>query len=1512
MIRSMRVGMWSLCAIALLPIASTLAAGQVIDDRRSSADENTSQSNPQSNTDRYEKILRSNPQAGIAFDRFYDSLQQAGKVDAFCNQLESQARENDDAKLFQLLGLLQLQRGETEKAIASFSRAAELSPSDVTAKLQLSLALIQGREFISAMTSLRAAVEAKPSQTFALQIVKQLQQLARRADREATAVLLVALADQFPNSQPVIEKVAHTLVDIDAASALPLYEKLIPLTRDPQRRIELQIERAKLHKRLGQPEQSLLELEKLVAQVKSESWLHTNLLEMIEQISEELNGTKGLIQRYERIVSERPDDIEIHMRLAKALHRAERFEEAESVLAAAHRLAPTQTAPLLTRADFLEQQQKYSQAAQVMNQLMELAPENADFIQRCGRLLLRDSSKEIAERQSEAEAVWRNLAIGHEQDAARLVQVAELFNESDMPNQAIAFYNQAISVEENQIQWRELLGTYLHRLGRIDKARNVFTEAIRVAGMDRVSLIGLSDVTARLGFRGEAIRALQIVCSNQPQFSDRVKLAKLLLSDDNASLALKQLNQAATLAENSGEWNALWDAQLEVLGALPSDERQTTTAEERMRSEDSLPVEEWLNLALLYSASDKRTEAASAAKRATEVDPNSVRAWVLAARTAREAELTFQEIESLQALCRLDDLNKSDHLQRLATIQFQQKQTTESLETIEEIIASRNASLQSYQMAWTHCLQASMTERAIDYMRRAAEAFPSDRGVWLALARQFDLMSNRPESQEAAWQALRLSEEETEQRAVFDLLLKLYTGASAQMDLVERLVDFGIENDRVDDADKWIAWTLRASDRAEVPTWFFERLEDRSKLTPQLLEASVQLALKHQAFRTALEFQKRLARQVPNHMNRLRVGELLAMDGDWMGAKAAWREVLREPEATKTLVVFARDLIARKQMRLVAEFVNETAQQKIDSWELLGFGIVAALDLEKMDEATSLAERLLALSLPHDLQAITDVGAASDNVAAVSETARDRLAWLEHAGAWQAKLNEVNVVRASYRSLQSNPRASRVSAIRQLAVQRGAALRTTPDRFLAMKCFGDARALAVLVKFGKANLKRTGDRESWLEYLNAALASKDIHRLWDCVLLLEPQRSRALSVNSNGEIEHRSEVGLDRYPEVLDTLIALDQHEAAELAVNDVVTRRHMQYQMANRLYQSTPKMTESELTRLQRLVEACDKLGIQIPLTGKLTLALDRMRSEPLSNAAENQHPMALLEKTLSVTNDIAELASCASLFQSLGHEAEPITSQLLLRAFTLQLTSPVKSNELQVALHTFVNAQGMPRSRFAAFLSSLVDIQAGYVAGLNADELLVDSRMNMSRAHYRNSAEVRPNQVLPDDSSLCSSGLLRSLAGAVTALDEAELDRLLVAKANGTSNDPRAQAERTVSWFSLSVVQSMRGQYNAALESLLNAGEQSFASEIVALQRVRLLVAMNQLSDAAKVLAEVSTSNNSILRECELWKLELALRSDDEAESQRAASALSNLPLSPQENATVAAILNRKQVRD
>ena len=712
----------TMIAVFVLLSVSRFASSQDANSSKQLQSENKNDSTVV--TDRYEKILRASPQFGTAFDKFYEGTEREGKLDAFCLHLEQQAVKTQDSKLFHFLGLLQQRRGLVDEAIANFASAQEISPEQVVVKLHLSSAFTQRRQYESALAALRKASQSKLSQANAIELTKQIMQLQRHVDRDSAVEVLDSVAKQFPTSQAVLEKVTESVAAFNPERAGPLYEKLISMARDPQRKIELQVEHAKILERVGQSERALAEFEKIVAQVKPGSWLYSNLSEQIDRLTEQLSGTDGLIQRYERALAKQPNDVEAHLRLANLLNAADRVDEAKSLLTKAHQLAPTQTAPLLATVEILEQRQEFHEAVVAMNQLLEIAPDNADFIRRGGKLLLKDNSKRIDERRDQVVAVWKKMLVGHERDAVRFAQVAELFIESEIPTQAVSCLEEAIRFAENGTEYRESLATYLHRLGRSDESRKVIADGIEAAAESRLDLVRLSDIANRLGFREEAINAMQLACNNHPEFSDRMKFAKLLKDANRLEQALAQLQLAANQAEQTGDLNRLWDAQIDTLRNNNKLSLQIEQLENQLQSDNQTSADSWQQLALLYSASAKSKQAADAARRATDLEPNDLRSWLLAARMEHDAKLAFREIESLRKLCGIDSQNKVDYLQRLATIQFQQNQVDDSLSSFDAIVESKGASLENFKSAWTFCLQAKMPERALGLHAPSYRSFP--------------------------------------------------------------------------------------------------------------------------------------------------------------------------------------------------------------------------------------------------------------------------------------------------------------------------------------------------------------------------------------------------------------------------------------------------------------------------------------------------------------------------------------------------------------------------------------------------------------------------------------------------------------------------------------------------------------------------------------------------------------------------------------------------------------------
>ena len=1514
--------------------------------------------------DRYEKILLSRPQMGTAFDKFYEHHSRQGTLAEYCLGLERRATESSDGNLFQLLGLLQLRNGLTDAAIANLKRSQNLRPKDAAVKIHLSQALTKSKDYLGALESLQSAVDDQPAAPLAIEIIKQVGQLAGRSNPQLAADIMVKLAEQFPSSAQVIGKLAPTLAELDAERARPLYSKLIELTREPQRRVEIQMESAQLMKRLGQPEQALSELEKLVVRVKPGSWLHSTLIEKIEQLTEELLGTDGLIQRYERALSERPDDVMVMLRLSRLLGSAEKFADARAILEKAHRAAPSETEPLIILVDLFEQAQRFEEAASACRKLAELEPANVDFIVRAGKLVLKDRSKELAERQAEAATVWRRLLMGHEQDAARRVQLAELFSDAEMSEEAIKVYREALELAGTQFEFQERFAEYLQRLGRKEEARDVLLNAVGLASRsadkvedseadksttglgsdERQSFVRASALLDRWGFRGDAIATLKKGCEFQPQFSDLLNLAQLLAADQRNTEAVGVLARAKKLAIHLKEFNAVWDAQISVY------KRDVELADrvvelKRRLAEAKVPAnaasvqpddaaelnqfeqfEQLEQLALMQAALGLPVEAAETIRQAaSKVKSNSLRPWFLAARLEREAGLSFREIDSLGKLAELDVRNQAEYLQRVATIQFQQSQIDEALKTLDLILQSPAATLLHYQMAWTFCLQAKLPERSIDYLRKATAAFASDRAAWLVLSQRLTGPADRTEAIDAAWRALELSPEESQQKEVLDLLWTMYGSKEDPSELLDRIERFGVAEDREDDADKWIAWSLRVADQRDASLRLVARMLERSNASAELLQAAVDLSVKYEELEHALKLQKRLSRLSPSARNQLRVGELMGLNDDWQGAIEVWSSVVREPANIASVVAYAKELTARGQFQSVIELAEVAVETKQDIWELLALGIYANVELQQILEAAKLADVLLAINLPHGSPAtkvqVDEIPNSLQNESALSEedlktvaapaaTARDRLAWLEHAGVWQAKLNEVDINRVGYRTNQMNPRSAQAAAVRHLAIQRGAAIRSAPKQLPVIECFGDARALAVLAKFGKVRQRKSAERQAWLDYVDAAIASKNADQLWDCVLVMEPWRSRAVTVNSAGAIEVREDSLLVRFAEVLDALVDLSEKEALELAISDVVSRRHLQYQMASRLQQNVPAMNEKEIARLEKLVHTAQSHGVVLAAVWEVTLAVELKRANRGEDA--DIELSKLLSKAVEPA-DIERLATASLQIYSLGKSSWWASEKLLLRAFELELKSGKVSNELQAALRSVVNLRDTTPSEYYEFLNSMIAIQAKFVSELGPDAMMIDSRLNTPRrallTAMKNGTGDRAVQVYFDHSSLFSSCLKLVLS----ILQEDERQALLVELTPKASElqttDRLSVADRAVRWTSVSAVYAAGGELEAALKYLRLATEQRLAPEVARLQATRVLVGLGRAEEAMAMLVSIEPLNETILREVELWRMELALASDNDQEAQRAAQSLANLPLEMHDSREVATVLSRQR---
>ncbi len=367
--------------------------------------------------ERFEKILLAKPQYGTAFDRFYEFHRGQGTLDALSQRLRENADAKKDANAYQLLGLVEAQRGEHTKAVELFRKATELAATDVNAWINLARALIAVQKFDESLAALKNASEQKPPQSVVLEMVKLLSQIVERAaDRELASLIVSELAGQYPTNVPINEQLAEIFVDLGRAeSALPLFDALIAQTRDAQKKLELRMKRAQLYEQLGQAEKSLSELEAMLPLVRPQSWLHSKLVEETDRLANELYGLEGLVKYYEQRLEKDASNVVLMLRLANVLQELQKDDEAEKWIRKACTAAPGSVMPWLALAEWQERSGNFAEALKSYDRAIQLGPENADVILRAAQCALQDDAPE-SERKANAATIWRRLLKGKEKN----------------------------------------------------------------------------------------------------------------------------------------------------------------------------------------------------------------------------------------------------------------------------------------------------------------------------------------------------------------------------------------------------------------------------------------------------------------------------------------------------------------------------------------------------------------------------------------------------------------------------------------------------------------------------------------------------------------------------------------------------------------------------------------------------------------------------------------------------------------------------------------------------------------------------------------------------------------------------------------------------------------------------------------------------------------------------------------------------------------------------------------
>jgi tetratricopeptide (TPR) repeat protein len=353
-------------------------------------------------------------------------------------------------------------RSDAEARLA-LERAEELLPQEPTASYYLGKTLVLLGDIDKATAALERSIERKPSKSDLLIVFQELGRLYQRMRRGDDAVAVWNRMEKFfPGDSQVQEQIAVVLAEEGAsAEALARFEALAKTSKDRLRKVEMAMRAAQLKETLGRREEALVDFEKLLGQVNPDSWIHQDLRTRIDNVFLTRNDYDGLANYYTAWMEKNPDDIDAMLRIGRLLPVQRRTPEAKTWFAKAIERAPTNPAPRLALVDALERDREFGPAADAMKSLAQVQPDNPDTIVRWGELIYSDQEVPEAERANKAAEVWDQLLVKRGADPVSVARVADLLRGVNKTEAAIAAYRKAISLAENESQYREYLGEYL-------------------------------------------------------------------------------------------------------------------------------------------------------------------------------------------------------------------------------------------------------------------------------------------------------------------------------------------------------------------------------------------------------------------------------------------------------------------------------------------------------------------------------------------------------------------------------------------------------------------------------------------------------------------------------------------------------------------------------------------------------------------------------------------------------------------------------------------------------------------------------------------------------------------------------------------------------------------------------------------------------------------------------------------------------------------------------------------
>lgn len=962
---------WSaLCTLLVVAVGMWMLLNPV----RGRPDETVDEDKEKQIAERFLTVLERNPRRGTSLDRVYGYHVERGSLETLMKRYKDRTAKNaKDGNAWMILGMLESQRGKDALALAAFREAEKNLPDNALPSYYLGQTLVLVGQPDAAVEAFERALNRKPARTDLLDIFQALGRVHQRAQHTEKALAVWnRLEKLFPDDPRVQEQIATTLSEEGQYDqALTKYEALAKSTKDDYRKSLFRMEAAGLKVRLGKAPQAIVDFESLLNQLNPDSWLYREVRRKIEEAFLRTDDQAGLAKYYESWVEKNKEDVEAMARLARVLASQGRVPEAQGWLDKALKLAPSRKELRLTFIEQLAYEGKITQAIAQYEALDKNDPNNPDYLREWGKLILKDKDRPAEERKKAAEAIWNRLIVVRPKDPVIATQVADLFRQAEMPEEALVLYKKAVELAPEAAQYREYLGEYYHTLKRSEEALATWREIAAGNNRNAKNLSRLAEVLSGFGYLKESIPVIAEACGlDKDDFSLQLKYADLLSQGEQYEDALKQLALVEKLTANEEEKEAVLQQLIKNYQAIDKLPSQIEALQKELDAGKDTTARRWYLLARYLEAARQLPEATQAVDKALKLDSQMVPALAVSARIHESAGNLLAAAEMNRKLAVIDRRYRTEYLTNVAKLESRLGRRDQALQAGRDLLAAAPGNPDHHKFFAELCFQLGESEEGFDSLRRSVRANPSEPQVLLTLASALADQFRTDEAIELYWRGFEKETTIENKLPIISRLAELYLQTNQFDRLLERLERGRRENDQQREMTICLAQAYQAASDFGTARQELERLLDQNARDTQLLTQLSQLAESEGDIAAATRFQQQLNKVAPGKEGELRLATLLARSGETEEASAIWVKLATGEQEPHRVLQAVDQLLGNGRYETVHSVLERLLREQPRNWELLyREGVILSL-MDKKEAAEKQFRTVLDLKVPDDEDSI--------------------------------------------------------------------------------------------------------------------------------------------------------------------------------------------------------------------------------------------------------------------------------------------------------------------------------------------------------------------------------------------------------------------------------------------------------------------------------------------------------------------------------------------------------------